>query len=109
MPSAMNHAKLGRSVAMISRSTCSYDLTAGNRTAADGTFGRMPCGGALVAMLAALRRAGRGRSVIYLLQVDHCGEGVELLEHVVRATVLDHLRDRPVRIRGVAEDDGARR
>src|SRR3954468_12738066 len=50
-----------------------------------------------------------GWNVIHLFQVDHSGEGVELLEHVVRATILDQLRDRPVRICRVAEHDGPRR
>ena len=47
--------------------------------------------------------------MVDLLQVDHRGEGVELLEHVVRAPVLDLLRDRPLRIGRVTEHDGPRR
>src|SRR5690349_19374677 len=52
-------------------------------------------------------RSTASRNVIDLLQVDHGGEGVELLEHVVRSAILDQLRDRPVGIRGVTEHDRA--
>src|SRR5690242_6288896 len=47
--------------------------------------------------------------MIDLLQVDHSREGVELLEDVIRAAVLRELCDRPLRISGVTEGDGARR
>src|SRR5690606_38014852 len=44
-----------------------------------------------------------------LLQVDHRGEGVQLFEYVVGATVDRQLSHRPRRVSGVAEGDGPRR
>src|SRR2546426_142487 len=104
-PRAANHPSVGRSVWMISRSTCSYVLTAGKCTSADATLGRGasddPKGAAVVAMGAflSLRRRCR-RGMVDLLQVHHRRVGIELFEHVIGPSVLDHLRDRPGLVRG---------
>src|SRR6185503_15682750 len=44
----------------------------------------------------------------HLLQIDDRRESVQLLEDMIRARILCHLRHRPVFIGGVAEDDCAR-
>src|ERR1043166_5489754 len=113
-PRAANHPSVGRSVWMISLSTCSYVSMAGKCTSADATLGRGesadPKGTAVVAMRASLclrRRCRRG--MVDLLQVHHRGVCIELLEHVIGPPVLDHLRDRPGLIRDVAPRDRARR
>src|SRR3954469_24338024 len=74
-------------------------------------FGRWPGSGeADVAMSVSLcpRRGGAGR-MIDLLQIDHRGEGIELLEHVVRPAIGGERRHRPTRVRRVAEGDGTTR
>src|ERR1044072_4425189 len=46
--------------------------------------------------------------MIDLFQVDHCGECVELFKHVIRAFVVDKLRDSPSLVGSIAESDRSR-
>jgi hypothetical protein len=59
-----------------------------------------------IAMPSSANQPSVGR-MIDLLQIDHRGEGVELLEHVVCARVVDAMRDRPALVGHVAERDRA--
>src|SRR5688500_20331186 len=53
--------------------------------------------------------SARPSRMVHLLQIDHCGVGVEFLAHVVGAWILDLASDRPLLTRGVAEHNRARR
>src|SRR5439155_21881412 len=89
--SSANQPSVGRSVPAISSSICSYVLTAGRRTAADGMFGRSVgvtgrgygATGAAIRVSLSRRRRHAGCGVIDLLQVDHGRIRVELLEDVI--------------------------
>src|SRR5438093_2402828 len=74
------------------------------RDTRDRARGWRPC----VASSASHGAAGR-RGMGDLLQVDHRGVGVQLLEDVIGPPVLRQLRDGPRGIGRVAEGDGARR
>src|SRR5690606_5172919 len=79
---------------------------------AEATLGRCPVrwGSTVVAMsrpLCLYRRAWR--RMIDLLQVDHGGEGAEVLEYVIGALVNGHLCYRPGGVVRIAKHDCARR
>src|SRR6478672_9793863 len=47
--------------------------------------------------------------MIYLLQIDHCRESVELFEHVIRTLVVNHPGHGPLFVCRITERDRARR